>query len=567
MTPRGRRDLLWAALVTVLVLGPALLSRGFVLQGDMVFVPEQPWKGAWLGLDGSVGRFVPGDAVVWTLTQALPGDLVQKLLLSGALVLGGAGVGRLVATQPFAGRAAAITLFLWNPWVLERLAIGQWGVVVGYCLLPWVVTAAQAWREDPRAGWPALVVVLGVSAWCSPPAALIAVLTALCVIGTARRWSSVAQLLGLSLVLNLPWLVPSLLSPTGLSAARGQFAGFAARGESELGLLASLASLGGIWKDSVVPPERTNVVVVLLSLALTCVALVGLRRSRDLDPVTRRGLVLLAVLSVAVTVVPALPVLHSALDDLASAVPPLGLVRDSHRFLGPAALALSVGLGAATGEVWRRAGPGLESLRVVAVLLVLWPVLALPSLAWGLNGDLRPVDYPGEWSALRKDFSARPTVVLPWAGGYRGFEWNRRTAVLDPAPRFFPGEVLVDDRLYLDDRVLTSEDPLLAEIADALESSDPAAALSSLGIAQVLLHKDNGVSEGDVPTGTVLHDGPGLRLVALPGPTPLERPGPPPGLVIVGNLVAFVTIVLGVVTLVGRSVYRPSQRSNPWEGN
>ena len=44
-----RSDLGVAIAVAVLVLGPLLLRRGFVLRGDMVFVPRQPWKDTWLG--------------------------------------------------------------------------------------------------------------------------------------------------------------------------------------------------------------------------------------------------------------------------------------------------------------------------------------------------------------------------------------------------------------------------------------------------------------------------------------------------------------------------------------
>ena len=42
-----------------------------------------------------------------------------------------------------------------------------------------------------------------------------------------------------------------------------------------------------------------------------------------------------------------------------------------------------------------------------------------------------------------------PSIVLPWHGTYRGFEWNDSRAQLDPAPRFFGGDVLIDDRIYL----------------------------------------------------------------------------------------------------------------------
>jgi hypothetical protein len=559
IAPRTRWDLAWSGLVAFVVLGPMLVDRGYVLRGDMVFVPRQPWKDAWLGLDGSVGRFVPGDAVVSLLTHAVPGDLLQKLVLAGAFVAGGVGVARLVASQPFVARAAAVTLFLWNPWVHERLGIGQWGIVVGYLLLPWVVIAAVAWRDDPRRGWAGLTVVLGVSAACSPPAALVAAATALCVVGV-RRWRPAAGLLGIAAVVNLPWVVPSVLSPSPLEAAEGQFAGFAAASESGAGIVLSVLSLGGIWKTSVVPPERSVAVLVVLACVLTVVALAGLRRARDPDPGTRRGLLVLAALAAAVALVPAYSPLQDTLDAVASRVPPLGLFRDSHRFLGPAALVLAVGVAAATGWVWERARPGLGSLRLVAVLLVLWPVLCLPSLAWGLRGALTPVDYPREWETVAAQMGARPTVVLPWYGGYRGFRWNDRTASLDPAPRYFAGPVLIDDRLFLDDRALPSEDPMLAAVGRALGSRDPAAALTELGIAQVLLEKGNGVGPDDLPDGEVLHDGPDLRLVAIEGPAGFERSGPPRIPVLAADVTALLAVFLACASQIRRAMYGVRQR-------
>ena len=68
-----RIDAAWTALLTVVILGPLLTGWGFWLFGDMVFVPEQPWKDAWLGLDGTLPRAVPMDAIVSVLTQVLPG--------------------------------------------------------------------------------------------------------------------------------------------------------------------------------------------------------------------------------------------------------------------------------------------------------------------------------------------------------------------------------------------------------------------------------------------------------------------------------------------------------------
>ena len=51
--------------------------------------------------------------------------------------------------------------------------------------------------------------------------------------------------------------------------------------------------------------------------------------------------------------------------------------------------------------------------------------------------------------------------------------------MLDPAPRFFAGDVLIDDRIYLGDgpaHVLDNEDPRLADVTEALGERGPSGA-------------------------------------------------------------------------------------------
>ncbi len=50
---RRTTDAAVAVVLAAVVLGPVLARRGYALTGDMVFVPRQPWKDAWLGLDGA----------------------------------------------------------------------------------------------------------------------------------------------------------------------------------------------------------------------------------------------------------------------------------------------------------------------------------------------------------------------------------------------------------------------------------------------------------------------------------------------------------------------------------
>lgn len=521
-----RVDLGVAVVLALVVLGPMLLHRGYVLRGDMVLVPDQPWKGAWLGLDGRVPRFVPGDALLAGLGAVLPGDLVQKLLLLLAFVAGGYGGGRMLGAWPTTGRLAGIVLFVWNPWVHERLGIGQWPVVVGYLLLPWMVVAVERVRDGDRRGWPAVVGWLGLSAVFAPASGLIAVVVALGLLLVRARWRATAGVLACGVLVNLPWILPSSVLGSSIRAPAAEFSSFAARGESGLGVVASVLSFGGIWKGSVVPGERTSGVIVALSLVLTAVALLGLLRAARSERPRVLGLGLVGAAAVLLTLATAVPPVARGLDELAGTVPALGLLRDAHRFLGPAVLALLPGLAAATTWLQQRAVPGREAVRVVAVLLVAAPVLALPSLAWGLGGDWRPVRYPSEWYAVRDLLPPGRTVVLPWRGSYRGFPWNDRRAVLDPAPRFFPGDVLVDDRVVLRTTTLASEDPLLARVGRALAGDHPAPALRDLGVRNVLVEKDNG-SEVPVLAGArTRHDGAGLTLLDL-GAHVTRPPGVP----------------------------------------
>ncbi|WP_244927639.1 hypothetical protein [Nocardioides sp. W7] len=549
-------DLAVGALVAFVILGPLLTGGGYWLFGDMVFVPRQPWKDSWLGLDGSLPRAVPMDALVSVLSGVVPGAWLQRIFLVGAFLAGAAGAGRLVRPAPWYARAAAITLLLWNPWVHERLLIGQWAILAGYLLLPAVAVTALRVRDSPRRGLPGLAVVLVLSAVCSPSSGVMAAVVALVLAIRPTR----LHLVGtgtVALVANLPWLVPSLLAGSSNVSVSGVFAAFAARGESAAGVLPSLFSLGGIWKSSVVAPERTGVALVVLSCGLTLVALAGLRRARHWDAPVSDALPRLALLAVGSFVVAAVPAWGpgaAALERLAEVVPGLALLRDSHRFLAPMVLLLLPGVAGAVTWLREQVRRGREALWAAVGSVVLAPLLLLPSLAWGELGELRPSSYPTDWSTVAQLLEDDPgrTVVLPWYGGYRGFEWNGWRAVLDPAPRLLPGEVLVDDRTILADAVVPAEDPRSSDVGAALAASDPAAELRDLGVRWVVV--EHGMDRTTPPEGTVVHAGDDLSLIDLGPGAAVSQTASSTVPIVVGDALATVLLSGAIVVIIRRRV-------------
>src|SRR5215469_9673184 len=133
----------------LLALGPGL-RRGFLLSYDMVIVPRQPFTAAIAGLTGGPPRAVPSDAVVAAAARVLPADIVQKLVLLSIFVLACSGAAALLDGQPWFARLAAGVFYTWNPFVAERLIIGQWALLLGYAGLPWALRAVTTY---PVASW------------------------------------------------------------------------------------------------------------------------------------------------------------------------------------------------------------------------------------------------------------------------------------------------------------------------------------------------------------------------------------------------------------------------------
>lgn len=554
----GRRDLLvdlvWSAALASAIVAPLWLGRGFWLVGDMVFVPEQPWKAAWLGLDDALPRAVPMDALVSVASQVLPGDWLQRILLTGGLIAAGVGIGRVVGGCPWFARAAAIGILVWNPWVHERLLIGQWAILLGYLVLPWVVLGARSLREGSRHGWAPAALAVGLAAICSPSSGVMAV-GVLALFAGRRDRGTWWRVTAISVVANLTWLVPAVTATSASVATDGVFTGFAARAESSLGVLPSVLSLGGIWKTSVVAPERTEPVIVALSCLLTLAAAAGWWR---LGSEERTRWAVLACATIALAAAPSVAAVAAAYATIGEVLPGLALLRDSHRFLAPLGLVLAVGLAHAVTSVHGALRPGREALWAVVGLAVVAPVLLLPSLALGGAGELRRSHYPEEWLVAADRLRAEPgrTVVLPWAGSYRAFGWNHDAAVLDPAPRFFPGEVVVDDRTFLDDRVVPAEDPFVRQVGGALAADDPTTGLAALGVRWVLVERGNPGTVAGTPPGLVRYRGADLVLREIPDPAPYDRTSPPwrVAVVLAGHAGSTVLLLAGgiVILLPGR---------------
>ncbi|WP_270889451.1 hypothetical protein [Pedococcus sp. 5OH_020] len=581
-----------AILTAGVVLGPAL-RPGYVLVGDMVFVPRLPFTSALVGLSAQTPRAVPSDAVVALLSSFLPGQVVQKLLLLGILVAAGTGAAIAVRTGAL-GSAAAAVAAIWNPYVAERLAAGQWAVLVGYAALPWVVRGAWRWAASTRQGgvtrdagrWSGVAVPVVLGSLGGAPGWLLVAVAAFagCALATRGRLLAVRPGLvaGLVAVMALPWAVPALTRPGG-TVADAAGAVFAPRADTPLGVVGSLLTGGGIWNDAVVPAGRDSWVGATGALLVLLVGVAGLLRppvghaasegAGDDTGDGRGGVAAAALLAGVLGMVIALVTVPSSLAHAVVGVPAGALLRDGARQVGPWVVAVSIGVGLAVDAAARRRGPwrtvgGVGLAAVVALL----PVAALPSAAAGLWGRLNAVQYPQGYAELAARMDAQrslarqtgapvgATVVLPFEA-YRRYPWNRDRPALDPLPRWLPTRVVASSDLVVrrdDGRAVRvrGEDPFAAATRQALMQHDPTTALAALGVRWVVVDQ----SGAPVPRGLVERwASQSLRLFEVPqvddaaARDPDRRWRPKATAVLVADALAVLVVVATVVAPIGAS--------------
>jgi hypothetical protein len=520
----------------LLALGPGL-RRGFLLSYDMVFVPREPFSAALPGL--SPPRAVPSDLVIAALSRAAPADIVQKIVLLSIFVLACSGAAALLDREPLAARLGAGVFYAWNPYVGERLIIGQWALLLGYAGLPWVLRAVLAGdlasrRGSARLGLVLLPAVIGGFA-AMTITALVAVPAAALRVSGRHRDRTAGALITLAALAagSLPWLIPSLLHPVQVDPA--SVAAFAARADTPFGSIGSLLMLGGAWNAQTVPKGYgggwSALWLAVVLVALAGYVLLGRRKRRwpGLGPAAGVGLVI-ACLGVTAAG-------RDLLRSMIGAWPGFAVLRDAQQFVAPLALAEAAGFGLAVagamnpgpfGKKWISAERtvGLDAAGTIyGVVAILAPLLLLPGLAWGAAGRLRPVWYPAGWLTAARvvDASAaRGDVLLLPFQTYRTFAWNHGEVMLDPWTRLLSRPLIWNDGTRVGDVELAPDDPRARALAGAIDGSEPlTGVLRAAGVRFVV---DDGPGfRPRLPGAVVIIDQPGLKVYRLPSLA--ARPG------------------------------------------
>jgi len=546
--------LVWSCVLTGLALAP-LLAPGYVLHLDMVFVPQQtllPWN---LGIGAGLPRSVPQDAVVSLLAGPLPGQLLQKVVLTATLVLAGVGAGRLAGGRRWEQLAAA-SLYLWSAYLAARLLMGHWGLLWAYALLPWVVLAARRARRSGSV-WP-VVFLCGAGALV-PTGGIVLALAGLPLalgpgsrVRPALRWAAGL----LVLLFNAPWWLPALRSPVADVSDPLGLVVFGTRADGPGGVLGSVLAGGGVWNSQATLGSRTTWFALIATLVLVVLAVLGWSRWWGRQRAEAVWIGALGIAGVTWAWLSGVAGEQGWAQALIGGPPGGGLLRDGQKWTVFWVLLLAVCAPAGVARLSRRAVPSLQVF--LAASLALLPLAAMPDLAWGAFGRLRPVDYPAAWTALRGQLATAPApgdvVSLPWAA-FRRYAWNDGHVALDPLPRFLTRTVVWNDQLPVTVGgqlvKVGGDDPRAAAIGRAIDAGQPLPpVLAELGIRWIVVQTDQ-------PAASRPPDLAGTTVVWAQGDLELREVGaqvrvhsPRDGLVVAVDVLAGMALVASAVAVV-----------------
>ena len=427
---------------TAVLLAPGL-RPGYVLFLDHVAVPD-PARPTWEALTAPAGlRSWPLDAVVWAWSQALPGWLLQQIILVAAVLGAGLGTGVLLRRWGVAASFAASVLAIANPYVVERLLLGQGTLLLGYASIPWIVVASRQRGPVRRV---LLVTLASVPGALTPWGGVLvgAVAVAVTVVRRRHLGELVCQAAA-SGALCLVWLVPALAGGSGGADESGARA-FGLAGESGIGMFVSALLGAGVWSSAaqVIRPGAPFIIAaVLLLMAIGVGAWSVLRRSALQAGALLGSFVLVPLVASLLSG----PLLHWW--SRGQSVPGAALFRDLHRGLAVSTFAMvvlaAVGLAAIITTVSERRAAMMAPLALV--LPISLSVMLVPNGPGRLHDAYRPISFTEDWGPAMAVVGGDHGLVLsvPWQP-LRRADWAPGV-FLDPTPKSLGARALVDTTL------------------------------------------------------------------------------------------------------------------------
>jgi hypothetical protein len=498
-----------------------VLLPGTVFTLDMGFPPDVNAAKAFAGLESGVNSGLPFLLLVQLLLKFLPLWLLQKVALFFIFFLAGVGAHRLSPARSDAGKYFTGLLYTLNPFTFVRFETGQWLILLGYALTPFLIRRFLVFLKAQHRFLEGVKVALWFTAVGAVSAHIfmmdfipVLILFAVYTSNEGRKASwkatllrnggALALLLGVVLLTNLYWMAlftsGSLLERFGdadLAVFRSDPHGVGT------GLAYALASLHGFWRlpegyEYIVSIIPFWAVFFFITLFLFVYGFVLYWNHRKLGTAAIT-VFLTAGLGLLLAFGTDAPwflgrFFRALYDDLYV----VRAFREPQKFVAFAALGYAFLGGLAVSHLTRyfvifKQKPLYFLALIVAIIT---PLLFSANMLFGIGGSPVVRDYPAGWKEaktfLQPDGGDGRVLVLPWHA-YINFSWVGRT-IDNPAALFFPGDIIFGKNIETGGIYSESSDPDQLYIQALLENrpnlDDFGHLVAPLNVAYIILLKE-----------------------------------------------------------------------------
>ncbi len=518
------RQVLLAAVVG-LVVGTLVvlpwIRQGYLILLDWISGPEQAITAGLYGLNGDQVDGLPWRLAVQVIRNVIGPQATAWVLILVFFPLAAAGMAHLVRGSSPQTVVAALAITC-NPLVITRVAAGHVPYLIGIACLPWLLASAlnarrrDRWFSARTAGWYAVgLAITPHMAWLGGVTLL---LVALLPRPTGR---SLVRLLLTVLAAASVYAYGIAIWLTGVrvpNVGNADLAEYATRPD-ESGLLVTILSLRGFWRERTIDVGSSLgywwIPITLAVLALVVIGLGGYAHDRAARGPVLFGMLVFGVIASAGTEGPFGWLYLWAFDH----VPLFEVMREPLKWLPLVLIPMAAGLaravpaladffvekfGAAKSKPDDDGNPAQNRHRValaVATVICAVPALAcLPTLSFGLGGDVKTSDYPSGWYEANQVMGSGDGSILfvPWHG-YQAFDFTDGRAVATPARAFFSRPVISSAAVELGDIQTDSASArgrFLDEVlAIGRKQSNLGTLLAPMGIEYVAVATDTSIPE------------------------------------------------------------------------
>ncbi len=403
---------------------------------------------------------------LWLLNTVIPSYLLQKVMLFFVFFLAGWGMYRLVSKKYgwfgiFGGFFYAV-----NPFVYGRVMAGQWQLLLGYSILPFVMSAIMDFFDNLKQKD---VIILGI--WTLLLINLVVHFSLIVVVmiltyGSAYAYFNqekipliIKRLVifgAVVILLNINWILPTILGISGVNQAISSFdssdlVAFQSVPDKNFGLIFNLLSGYGFWPEAYDYFTVSKDIIFfwpILSILFIALSIWGFIKMSQEEEKSNFGelltLTVLFLLSLDLAGGVALKSFGQIAYYLYDILPFMRGFREPQKLIGIVMFCYaffgSIGLYYLLHKVKK------DSLFIVfCSLFFVLPLVYTPTVFGGFWGQLKPVFYPKSWYEVNKivgsDKNDFLTVFFPWHQ-YTRFKFANDQIVANPAVYFFDKPIL-----------------------------------------------------------------------------------------------------------------------------